>query len=124
MRIYRERFQASAQLAAPYVMLGVNVVAAETDDEAQFLASSGRESIASLRAGRPTQLPPPSREWMREEPADPLQRTRVSFIGSAATVHQQLDEFIARTGADEVIVTSHIYDHRARLQSYELTAAR
>ena len=87
MRIYRERFQPSAQLAAPYVMLGVNVVAAETDDEAQFLASSGRESFANLRAGRPTQLPPPSREWMREEPADPLQRTRVSFIGSAATVH-------------------------------------
>jgi len=124
MRIYRERFQPSTQLAAPYVMLGVNVVAAETDDEAQFLASSGRESFASLRAGRPTQLPPPSREWMREEPADPLQRTRVSFIGSAATVHQQLAEFIARTDADEVIVTSHIYDHAARRRSYELAIAR
>lgn len=125
IRIYRERFQPSPQLAAPYVMLGANVVAAETDDDAQFLASSGRESVAALRAGRPVTLPPPSREWMRDpfEPADPLQRTRVSFVGSAATVHAQLDEFVARTGADEIIVTSHVYDHAARLRSYEIAAA-
>jgi len=123
VRIYRERFQPSAQLAAPYVMLGVNVVAADTDDEAQFLASSGRESIAALRSGRPILLPPPSREWMRDEAADPLQRTRVSFIGSAATVHAQLDEFVERTGADELIVTSHVYDHTARRRSYDIAAA-
>ena len=106
-------------------MLGVNVIAAETDDEAQLLASSGRESVAALRAGRPIQLPPPSREWTRDpnEPADPLQRTRVSFVGSARTVHAQMDEFVARTGADEIIVTSHIYDHQARLRSYEIAAA-
>ncbi len=123
--IYRERFQPSAQLAAPYVMLGVNVIAAETDDEAQLLASSGRESVAALRAGRPIQLPPPSREWMRDpnEPADPLQRTRVSFVGSARTVHAQMNEFVARTGADEIIVTAHIYDRQARLRSYEIAAA-
>jgi luciferase family oxidoreductase group 1 len=123
-RIYRERFEPSAQLAAPHLMLGVNVVAAETDEEAQFLASSGRESFASLRAGRPIQLPPPSREWMRDphEPADPLQRTRVSFVGSRQTVHTQLDEFVARTGADEIIVTAHIHDHAARLRSYEIAA--
>ena len=60
--IYRERFRPSAQLAAPYVMLGVNVVAAATDEEARFLASSGRQSFASLRAGHPIQLPPPSAE--------------------------------------------------------------
>lgn len=120
--IYRARFEPSPTLAAPYVMLGVNVVAAETDDEAQFLASSGRESWASLRAGRPVTLPPPSREWAHDpfEAADPLQRTRVSLIGSAATVQAQMEDFIARTGADELIVTSHIYDHDARLRSYEL----
>ena len=123
--IYRARFEPSPALAAPYVMLGVNVVAAETDDEAQFLASSGRESWASLRAGRPVTLPPPSREWAHDpfEAADPLQRTRVSFIGSAATVHRQMDEFVARTGADELIVTSHIHDHDARVRSYEIAAA-
>jgi luciferase family oxidoreductase group 1 len=64
--IYRERFTPSAHLLAPYVMLGVNVVAADTDDEARFLASSGRQSFASLRSGHPIQLPPPSKEWERE----------------------------------------------------------
>jgi luciferase family oxidoreductase group 1 len=125
IEIYRTRFRPSATLAAPYVMLGVNVVAAETDDEAQLLASSGRESWASLRMGRPVTLPPPSREWARDphEAADPLQRARVSFIGSAATVHQQVDEFVAKTGADELIVTSHIYDHGARVRSYAIAAA-
>ena len=119
--IYRQRFTPSAALAAPYVMLGVNVVAADTDDDAQFLASSGRASWASLRLGRPIQLPPPSREWTRDarEPDD-LQRTRVSFIGSAETVQAQMHDFVARTGADELIVTSHVYDHEARLRSYEL----
>ena len=125
IEIYRARFEPSPALAAPYVMLGVNVVAAETDDDAQFLASSGRESWAALRLGRPVTLPPPSREWARDphEAADPLQRARVSFIGSAATVHRQMDEFVAKTGADELIVTSHIYDHDARLRSYEIAAA-
>ncbi|MEP7117226.1 MAG: LLM class flavin-dependent oxidoreductase [Acidobacteriota bacterium] len=125
MHIYRERFTPSAQLAAPYVMLGVNVVAAASDDQAQLLASSGRESFASLRAGRPMQLPPPSAAWMRDpfEPADPLLRPRVSFVGSAATVHAQMREFVARTGADELIVVSHIYDEAARLESYAIAAA-
>ncbi|MEZ5417285.1 MAG: LLM class flavin-dependent oxidoreductase [Vicinamibacterales bacterium] len=119
--IYRQRFTPSAALAAPYVMLGVNVVAADNDDDAQFLASSGRESWASLRLGRPIQLPPPSRQWTRDarEPDD-LVRTRVSFIGSAETVQARMRDFVARTGADELIVTSHVYDHEARLRSYEL----
>ena len=122
--IYRERFTPSAQLAEPFVMLGVNVVAAATDEEARFLASSGRQSFASLRAGHPIQLPPPSAEWARDplEPADPMQRARVSFVGSLATVTTQMQEFVARTGADELIVTSHIYDHAARLRSYEMVA--
>jgi len=123
-RIYRERFRPSAQLAAPYLMLGVNVVAADTDDEARFLASSGRQSFASLRAGRPIQLPPPSREWTRDpsEPEDALQRTRVSFVGSPDTVAAEMDAFVARTSADELIVVSHVYDHAARLRSYEIAA--
>ena len=123
-RIYRERFKPSHQLAQPHVMLGVNVVAADTDDQAHFLASSGRQSWASLRAGRPIQLPPPSREWARDpsDTTDPLQRTRVSFVGSPQTVHTQMHEFIARTDADELILVSHIYDHAARLRSYEIAA--
>jgi luciferase family oxidoreductase group 1 len=123
--LYRERFTPSAQLAAPYLMLGANVVAAESDEEARFLASSGRQSFASLRAGRPIPLPPPSAEWAREaatEPDDPMRRTRVSFVGSPGTVAAELREFVSRTGADEVIVAAHVYDHAARLRSYEIAA--
>ena len=105
-------------------MLGVNVVAAETDEEARFLASSGRQSFASMRAGQPTRLPPPSKEWEPDagEPADPVLRPRVSFVGSPETVKREVLEFIERTAADELIVVSHVYDHAARLRSYEITA--
>ena len=123
--IYRERFTPSAQLPAPHVMLGVNVVAADTDDEARFLASSGRQSFASLRTGHPIQLPPPSKEWVRElsDPTDPLRRSRVSFVGSPGTVAAEMREFLERTQADELMVVSHIYDQSARLRSYEIAAA-
>jgi len=125
LSLYRNGFTPSDRLARPHVMLGVNVVAAETDEEARFLASSGRQSFASLRAGRPTQLPPPSKEWEpdRREPADPLQRPRVSFVGSFSTVAREVRDFIDRTNADELIIVSHIYDHAARLRSYEIAAA-
>jgi luciferase family oxidoreductase group 1 len=123
--IYRERFRPSAQLAAPYVMLGVNVVAADTDDEARFLASSGRQSFASLRSGRPIQLPPPSKEWERDlrDGGDPLRRSRVSFVGAPDTVAAEMREFVERTQADELMIVSHIYDQPARLRSYEIAAA-
>ena len=121
-RIYRERFKPSEQLKQPYLLLGVNVVAAGTDDEARFLASSGRQSFASLRAGRPIPLPPPSKEWERDpaEASSLSQPTRVSFVGSAQTVHEQMAAFVERTQADELIVVSHIYDHAARLRSYDI----
>lgn len=120
--IYRERFKPSEHLRQPYLMLGVNVVAADTDDEARFLASSGRQSFASLRAGRPLQLPPPSKEWERDPNEVPgvTPPTRVSFVGSAATVHEQMAAFIERTKADELVIVSHIYDHAARLHSYDI----
>jgi len=118
--IYRQRFQPSDRLATPYVMLGVNVVAADTDDEARFLASSGRQAFASLRAGQPIRLPPPSREWTRDAGASEsgVDRTRVSFVGTPDAVAADLAEFAERTGANELIAVSHIYDHQARLRSY------
>ena len=122
--IYRERFKASEFLQKPYVMLGVNVVSADADSEARFLASSGRQSFASLRSGRPIQLPPPSKEWERD-PAnrmDLTNQTRVSFVGAPDTIRPQMEEFISRTSADELIIVSHIYDHAARLRSYELAS--
>lgn len=120
--IYRERFKPSEHLPQPYLMLGVNVVAAETDDEARFLASSGRQSFAALRAGRPIPLPPPSKEWERDPSEAPgvTAPARVSFVGSPATVRGQMTMFIERTKADELIVVSHIYDHASRLRSYDI----
>ncbi len=124
VRIYRERFKPSEQLPAPYVMLGVNIVAADSDADARFLASSGRQSFASLRSGRPIKLPPPSTEWERDpsDRTDPTNQTRVSFIGAPDTIRDQVHEFVTATGADELIVVAHIYDHAARLRSYELAS--
>jgi luciferase family oxidoreductase group 1 len=122
MAIYRERFKPSEHSPQPYVMLGVNIVAADTDEEARSLASSGRQSFASLRSGRPIRLPPPSKEWERDpsDRSDPSNQTRVSFVGKPETIGPQVREFIDKTGADELIAVAHIYDHAARLRSYEL----
>jgi len=122
--IYRTHFRPSADLAQPYVILGVNVVAADTDEEARFLASSGREAFANLRRGMPTTLPPPSREYEKE--VVPFGRiplheaTSIAMVGAAANVHEGLRAFASQTAADELIVVSHIYDHVARLKSYEI----
>jgi len=122
--IYRERFTASEHASQPYVMLGANIVAADTDGEARFLASSGRQSFASLRAGRPIALPPPSKEWERDpsDTTDATNQARVSFVGSPATIKEPIEAFIRATAADELIAVAHIYDHRARLRSYELAS--
>jgi luciferase family oxidoreductase group 1 len=126
VEIYRERFRPSPQLEKPYVILGVNVVAADSDDDARFLASSGRQAFTSLRAGTPIQLPPPSREWEKEVvPFDPARiegAPSISMVGSGATVRDGLRAFVERMTPDEVIVVSHIYDHAARLRSFEIVA--
>jgi luciferase family oxidoreductase group 1 len=123
--IYREWFEPSDQLARPYVMLGVNVVAADTDDAARFLASSGRQSFTRLRQGQPIALPPPSKEWEKPPVAEGSDVDRVfkaSVVGSPDTVNRLLDDFIQRTRADELIVATQIYDHASRLRSYEIVA--
>jgi luciferase family oxidoreductase group 1 len=127
LQIYRSTFRPSSQLALPYAMLGVNVIAAETDGEARFLATSGRESFANLRRGMPTMLPPPNRAFERDVVpfgVIPLEEvTSIAMVGSAATVTEGLHRFIALTEADELIVVSHIYDHAARVRSLEILAA-
>ena len=126
VQIYRDRFKASAQHERPYVMLGVNIIAADTDAEARLLATSGRQSFASLRAGKPIPLPPPNADWAKDvAPFDPAQLESlqsVSFVGSVETVRSGLRAFEERMQPDETIVVSHVYDHRARLRSYELAA--
>jgi luciferase family oxidoreductase group 1 len=127
--IYRARFKVSpvAQIDRPYVMLGVNIVAADTDAEARFLASSGRQAFTSLRAGTPIQLPPPSREWEKDVvPFDPTRlqdMTSISMVGAADTVGSGLHAFVDRMRPDELIVVSHIYDHAARLRSYQIVSS-
>ena len=126
IQIYRERFQPSPQLAEPYVMLGCNVCAAETNEEAQWLRSSALQSTLNLRPGQPGRLPPPVKDLESQISAqermmlDELQTA--SMVGSPETVRQGLEAFIERTGADELIVAAQIYDHQARRRSYEITS--
>jgi luciferase family oxidoreductase group 1 len=124
--VYRQRFRPSEHLAKPYLMLGVNVIAADADDEARFLASSQRQAYTKLREGTPIQLPPPSEAWERQPSAPDRsgvdQALKASIVGSPETVRQGLLSFIARTQADELIVAAQVYEHARRLRSYELTA--
>jgi luciferase family oxidoreductase group 1 len=126
MDIYRSTFRPSEQLEKPYVMLGVNVVAAETDAEARLLFTSLEQAFVNLRSGRPGPLPPPMAGY--ERTISPAARTMIdemlscTVVGSPETVQRGLTEFVEATGADELMVTSQIFDHAARLRSYEITA--
>jgi luciferase family oxidoreductase group 1 len=127
IELYRARFRPSAQLERPYVMLGFNVFAADSDDEARVLVTSAQQGFVNLRSGRPSTLQPPVPGY--EETLGPAERALLaqvlscSAIGSPQAVQRGLRDFVARTGADEVIVASMIYDHGARLRSYEIAAA-
>lgn len=124
--VYRATFKPSADLEKPYVMLGFNVFAAETDDEAQFLATSMQQAFVNLRSGRPTRLPPPMDGYMNRigpnERALLDQVLSCAAIGSRDTVQRILKAFIEQTEADELMITSQVFDHSARLRSYEITA--
>lgn len=124
--VYRSRFEPSGTLERPYVMLGYNVFAAETDDEARYLASSMQQAFVSLRTGQATKLQPPIDGYEARlgpnEKAILRQTMSCSAIGSPATVRRALDDFIAETGANELMITSQMYDHAARLKCYEIVA--
>ena len=126
IQIYRDTFKPSAQLDKPYVMLGFNVFAADTDDEARLLATSMQKAFVNLRMGTPGKLQPPEAGYLERLPPEAhamlASVLSCSAIGGPATVKQALDAFIARTGADELMVTSQIHDHQARKRSYEITA--
>ena len=124
--IYRERFRPSEYLAAPRVMLGLNVFAADTDAEARRLFSSLQQAFLNLRSGRPGKLPPPVDDM--DARLDARARMMLdnslscAIVGNPDTVRQGLAAFIARTGADELMVTAQIFDHTARRRSFELLA--
>ncbi|MDC0707693.1 LLM class flavin-dependent oxidoreductase [Stigmatella sp. ncwal1] len=127
LRLYRNGFRPSEQLGKPYAMLGLNVFAAETDAEARRLMTSVQQQFINLRRGRPGQLQPPIDNI--EELWSPLERLGIesalscSVVGSPDTVRRGVEDFIARTGADELVVTAQIHDHAARLRSYEILAS-
>jgi luciferase family oxidoreductase group 1 len=124
--VYRSGFQPSERLERPYVMLGINVFAAETDDEARRLFTSLEQAFVNLRRGRPGLLPPPVDDY--EERLTPMDRAQIaemlacSAVGSAETVRRGLESFVEATEADELMVTSQIFDHAARMRSYEILA--
>ena len=126
IELYRETFKPSAQLARPYVMLGFNVFAADTDEEAELRATSMQQAFVNLRSGRPTRLPPPLAGY--REKAGPAERALLdsvlscATIGAPETVRRGLQAFIDRTGANELMITSQMFDHAARLRSYEIAA--
>lgn len=124
LEIYRTRFQASAVLSAPHVMIGVNVYAADTDAEAAWHFTTLQQLFLNLVRGHPKEMPPPvdrmDNRWNAVEEAHVRRMTRVSAVGSPATVRERIEELIAQSGADEIIATAHIFDHRARLRSFEL----
>ncbi len=124
--IYRAQFKPSKQQATPYVMLGFNVFAADTHDEAVYRASSSQQAFINLRSGRPTPLPRPVEGFMDRIGPDAKallgQVLTCSAIGTADEVRDAIERFVERTGANELMLTSQIHDHQARLRSYEIAA--
>jgi luciferase family oxidoreductase group 1 len=125
--LYRSRFRPSEHADKPYVMLGLNVFAAASDAEASRLFTSLQQAFVNLRRGRPGPLPPPVDDI--ETRLSPMERAMAAqslscaVVGSPETVRRGLAAFIARTGADEIMITAQIFDHAARLRSFEIAAA-
>lgn len=127
IRIYRENFKPSEALSAPHVMIGANLCVADTDEEAQFLRSSALQSFVNLRRGHPGPLPAPIKDF--EQQLNPGEKQmmqdigQVSAVGSPETAKAAIASIIERTGADELMFVSAIWDHDKRLASYTLGAA-
>jgi luciferase family oxidoreductase group 1 len=123
---YRDAFKPSDDLTEPHLMLGVSVICADTDERAEWLAGPSRLSMLRLRTGRPGPFPTP--EEAAERTFTPMEKEVVrsfagsAIIGSPSTVRAKLDDLVARTGADELIVTTMVHGHEDRLRSYELLA--
>jgi luciferase family oxidoreductase group 1 len=126
LAIYRENFKPSASLAQPYAMAGVNIVAAETDAEANRLFTTVQQAFTNLHRGRPGPYQPPiddiEKYWTPMEKVQASRMLTYSLVGSPETVRQGLEHFVAATGVDELMVVSAIYDHAARVRSYEIVA--
>jgi luciferase family oxidoreductase group 1 len=126
LQVYRARFEPSAQLKRPYAMVGVNVIASDSDDAARRAFTSAQQRTTNMLRGTRGQLPPPIDDidlyWSPLEKMHASRMLSCSFVGSPETVRHGLVRFVEATGADELMVNSAIFDHTARLRSYELLA--
>jgi luciferase family oxidoreductase group 1 len=127
LALYRRYFEPSKELDEPHVMVAANVFAADTDAEARRLFTSAQQQFLNLVRGTPGLLPPPvesmDRVWFPHERAHVERMTRCSAVGPPETVRRWLEQFAAETQADELILAGQIYDHAARLRSFEIAAA-
>ncbi len=126
LEIYRHRFKPSEQLAQPYTMVGVNVIAAETDAEARRLATTQQMSFTNMFRGNRGLSQPPIEDietyWSPMEKAQAMRMLARSIVGNPQTVRAGMEALVQETGADELIIVSDVYDHDARLHSIELIA--
>ncbi|SNY99044.1 LLM class flavin-dependent oxidoreductase [Halomonas sp. hl-4] len=124
LRLYRDNFQPSAHLDAPYATVGLPVIAAESDAMAEYLATTAQQKFLNLIRGKPTvSLPPVEQlDWTPMERAQVEQFLGAAIIGGPDTVKAQLKDFQARTGANELMINSDFYDHQDRLRSYQIVA--
>jgi luciferase family oxidoreductase group 1 len=126
LEIYRSHFKASPQLSQSYAMVGVNIIAADTDAEARRLATTQQMAfVGMLRGARGLSKPPIDdieNYWLPHEKLQAMQMLSCSIVGAPDTVRKGINAFLAQTGADELIIVSDIFDHAARLRSFELIA--
>jgi len=126
LQLYRGNFQSSEYLEKPYVMIGLPVIAAETDVEAQRLATSAQQQVLALIRRHPIPVPPPIEtldgNWDAYEKAAVAAHLGAAIIGGPESVREKIINFAARTGADELMIHSQFYDHADRLRSYEIVA--
>ncbi|QFT89130.1 Limonene 1,2-monooxygenase [Bacillus sp. THAF10] len=126
LEYYKTNFKPSKSLSKPYAVIGVNVIAAQTDEEAEYLATSIKIQFLNLIRGKPGKLQAPVENmdslWSPYEKQIVDQQLKYTVIGSQETVKQKLSAILEETEADEIIVNTHVFDQKARLQSYSILA--
>ena len=127
LALYRRDFRPSARLAQPYAMLGINVVAADSDAEARRLFTTQQQSFINLRRGRPGLIPPPIDDiesyWTPPEKLMVERALACAVVGAADTVRDGIAAFVARHKPDELLITANVFEHAARRHSFEIAAA-
>ncbi|WP_445664116.1 LLM class flavin-dependent oxidoreductase [Fodinibius sp. AD559] len=124
LQVYREKFEPSEQLDKPYVLPCVNTVVADTDEQAEYLSTSLKQMFMGVVTGNRDPMPPPvdnmNTVWNFREKMAVEQMLKYTFVGSKETVREQLSDFVEKTGADEIMTATYIYDHNQRLKSHRL----